>query len=72
MRHVREVLEGMGVEIQVESDYKYRCIRHKKKKGAMGLALRDASGNGNGLTAVTIVGSAASNGVSLAIAFHPV
>lgn len=32
MAHVKKVLEGMGVEIQLESEYKYRCIRGKKKK----------------------------------------
>ena len=62
MKHVREVLEAMGVDIQVESDYKYRCIRSKRRK-SVGLGLRDASGNGGSLAAIAMMGSAASNGV---------
>ena len=58
MRHVRAVLEGMGIDISVESEYKYRCVRHKRKRA--GLGLRDGPGS---LAAFTIVGSAASNGV---------
>jgi protein-serine/threonine kinase len=63
MRHVREVLEGMGVDVQVESDYKYRCIRAKRRRApttpsGFGLGLRDP-----GLAAFTLIGSAASNGV---------
>ncbi|KAF5375380.1 hypothetical protein D9615_007961 [Tricholomella constricta] len=75
IRHVREVLEGMGMEIQVESEYKYRCIRPKRRKGpiALGAASTPPPGasvggnvstlGGGGLAAVTMVGSAASNGV---------
>ncbi|TFK69178.1 Pkinase-domain-containing protein [Pluteus cervinus] len=74
MKHVREVLENMGMEIHVESEYKYRCIRHKKRKGAMssvtatgqgamGSVGPGSSANGGGLAAITMVGSAASNGV---------
>ncbi|EMD32832.1 hypothetical protein CERSUDRAFT_68519 [Gelatoporia subvermispora B] len=59
MKHVRAVLEGMGVEIQLEADYKYRCIRPKRKRigTSVGLGLRD------GVAAFTMSGSAASNGV---------
>ena len=69
MRHVKEVLEGMGVEIQVESEYKYRCIRAKRRKvtggvGLMGSVAGVGGGSGSGLAAFTMVGSAASNGVS--------
>jgi protein-serine/threonine kinase len=61
IKHVCQVLEGMGIELKAESEYKYRCIRAKRKKGsAIGLGF---SGSGNGLAAFTIVGSAASNGV---------
>ncbi|KAF9007012.1 hypothetical protein BDQ17DRAFT_1389151 [Cyathus striatus] len=61
MKIVREVLEGMGIEILVESEYKYRCIRAKRKKATVApVAGSVASG---GLAAVTMVGSAASNGV---------
>lgn len=64
MKHVRDVLEGMGVDIRLESEFKYRCIRLKKKKTGtgVGLGLRDA-GSGNGLAAFNMIGSAASNGV---------
>ncbi|CDO69977.1 hypothetical protein BN946_scf184836.g51 [Trametes cinnabarina] len=58
MKHVRAVLEGMGIDITIESDYKYRCIRPKRKRA--GLGLREGSGS---LAAFTMVGSAASNGV---------
>jgi protein-serine/threonine kinase len=63
IKHVCQVLEGMGIELKAESEYKYRCIRAKRKKsGAIGLGF---SGSGNGLAAFTMVGSAASNGVSV-------
>ena len=64
MKHVKEVLESMGIDIRLESEFKYRCIRLKRRKGVngVGLGLRDG-GNGNGLAAFNIVGSAASNGV---------
>ncbi|KAM5537341.1 hypothetical protein V8D89_009071 [Ganoderma adspersum] len=58
MKHVKAVLEGMGIDIAIEHEYKYRCIRPKKKRA--GLGLRDGSGS---LAAFAIVGSAASNGV---------
>jgi len=61
MKHVLEVLENMGVEIQEESLYKFRCVRPKKRKlGATGVGL---NGAGSGLAAFTMVGSAASGGV---------
>ncbi len=55
--HVTQVLISMGMEIQRESDFKYRCIRHKRKKGNF------KESSPNGLSAVAISGSAASNGV---------
>ena len=58
MKHVKAILEGMGIDIAIEHEYKYRCIRPKKKRA--GLGLRDGSGS---LAAFAIVGSAASNGV---------
>ena len=66
MAHVKKVLEGMGVEIQLESEYKYRCIRAKKKKTVAGSSATSVSAASptTGLAAVTMVGSAASNGVS--------
>ena len=77
-QHVRQVLEGMGVEIQMESEYKYRCVRPKRRKGSMIVGSGSntptnlgsvgpapgSSGSTTGLAAITIVGSAASNGVS--------
>ncbi|KIO20282.1 hypothetical protein M407DRAFT_81778 [Tulasnella calospora MUT 4182] len=32
--HVTQVLISMGIELQKESEFKYRCIRHKRKKTA--------------------------------------
>ncbi|RDB17700.1 Fatty acyl-CoA synthetase and RNA processing-associated kinase 1 [Hypsizygus marmoreus] len=74
MRLMREVLESMGVEIQIESEYKFRCIRAKRRKGSLALGAAMTGGLGSvgpavtgttapGLAAVTMVGSAASNGV---------
>ena len=74
MRHVRDVLVRMGVEVQVESDYKYRCVRTKRRRApqtpsGLGLGLRSGGGGdpnantGLGLAAFTLIGSAASNGV---------
>lgn len=62
MKQVKKVLEDMGIEIQIEGDYKYRCVRPKRKKaaGASNAGLRESAG---GLAAFTMVGSAASNGV---------
>ncbi|KAH9919031.1 kinase-like domain-containing protein [Fomitopsis serialis] len=56
MKHVKTVLEGMGVEIHIETDYKYRCVRPKRRR--VGLGLREGS-----VAAFSMVGSAASNGV---------
>ncbi|KAH9856197.1 Pkinase-domain-containing protein [Lenzites betulinus] len=58
MKHVKAIIEGMGIDISMEHEYKYKCIRPKRKR--TGLGLRDGSGS---LAAFTIVGSAASNGV---------
>jgi protein-serine/threonine kinase len=44
MRHVRDVLVRMGVEVQIESDYKHRCVRAKKRR-----APPTPSGTGLGL-----------------------
>ncbi|KZT00366.1 Pkinase-domain-containing protein [Laetiporus sulphureus 93-53] len=63
MQHVRKVLEGMGVDIHVESEYKYRCVRPKKAKSRNGVGLGLRDGSGSGLAVFTMVGSAASNGV---------
>ena len=65
MKHVLDVLLEMGLEVQEESQYKFRCIRPKKRKiGSTGVTLKDGQG-GNGLAAFSMVGSAASGGVSV-------
>ncbi|KAJ7145754.1 hypothetical protein C8R44DRAFT_542187, partial [Mycena epipterygia] len=46
MRHVKAVLEGMGVEIYVESEFKYRCIRAKQRRGGKGTVGSTAGGQG--------------------------
>ncbi|KAF8837890.1 Pkinase-domain-containing protein [Paxillus ammoniavirescens] len=61
MKHVCKVLEEMGMDIKAESEYKYRCVRAKRKKS--GATVFSSVGSGSGLAAFTIVGSAASNGV---------
>ncbi|THH16230.1 hypothetical protein EW146_g4379 [Bondarzewia mesenterica] len=63
MKHVKTVLEEMGMEVQIESDYKYRCVRPKRGRNIVGLGLRDGVGSTGGLAAFKIVGSAASNGI---------
>ncbi|KAJ7157869.1 CAMK/CAMKL/Kin4 protein kinase [Mycena crocata] len=61
MRHVKEVLVGMGVEIHIESEYKYRCIRAKQRRNGKGTIGSTASAGG--VAAFTMSGSAGSNGV---------
>ncbi|KDQ52436.1 hypothetical protein JAAARDRAFT_102655, partial [Jaapia argillacea MUCL 33604] len=68
MKHVKDILENMGVEIQIESDYKYRCIRHKRKKSTAGLGGNGGSGS---LAAFNVHGTAASNGVALDTSISP-
>ncbi|KAK0201030.1 CAMK/CAMKL/Kin4 protein kinase [Desarmillaria ectypa] len=66
IKHMKDVLIGMGIEVQVESEYKYRCIRAKRKKvpGAPNVIANVGAGpSGGGLAAVSMMGSAASNGV---------
>lgn len=61
----------MGLEVQEESQYKFRCVRPKKRKiGSTGVSLKDGQG-GNGLAAFSMVGSAASGGVSIHNDFLP-
>ena len=55
MAQVTKVLLDMGLEVQQETDYKYRCIRQKRRKAVVGSAVA-------GVSAFTMVGSAASNG----------
>ncbi|KAF8637133.1 hypothetical protein AX17_003037 [Amanita inopinata Kibby_2008] len=70
MKQIRQVLEGMGLEIQVETEYKFKCVRVKRKKGTIGGGMGvvapggvAGAGGAGSLAAVTMVGSAASNGV---------
>ena len=60
--HVLGILRAMGIESIKESEFKYRCIRPKRKKS--GMVVREASGSSNGIAAFNSVGSAGSNGVS--------
>ncbi|KAG9018236.1 hypothetical protein FRB90_011805 [Tulasnella sp. 427] len=61
--HVTQVLISMGIELQKESEFKYRCIRHKRKKNAASSSgMKDSSTNSS-LSAFNMSGSAASNGV---------
>ncbi|KAJ7619538.1 hypothetical protein FB45DRAFT_1033388 [Roridomyces roridus] len=61
MRHVKEVLVSMGMEVQIESEYKYRCIRAKQRRAGNGTI--SGSTGPQGVAAFTMVGSAGSNGV---------
>ncbi|KAJ7031936.1 hypothetical protein C8F04DRAFT_1396861 [Mycena alexandri] len=38
MKHMRDVLSRMGVDVQVEGDFKYRCIRPAKRRDRMDAA----------------------------------
>ncbi|KAL1682189.1 CAMK/CAMKL/Kin4 protein kinase [Schizophyllum commune] len=60
----KEVLAGMGLEIQVEHECKLRCIRPKKVGGEMyNHSMDGASTSGSTLAAVAMMGAAGSNGV---------
>jgi protein-serine/threonine kinase len=61
--HVLGILRALGIESVKESEFKYRCIRPKRKKS--GMVVREASGSSNGIAAFNSVGTAGSNGVSL-------
>ena len=65
MKRICQVLDELGMEFKAESEYKYRCVRAKRKKagGSVGLGFSGVVGS-NGLAAFTMVESAASNGVS--------
>ncbi|KAF5391952.1 hypothetical protein D9757_003231 [Collybiopsis confluens] len=67
MKRIQALLIDMGIEVQIESEFKLKCIRLKKKKAATGTpsvgSVGFMGGNGNGVAAFNIVGSAASNGV---------
>ena len=64
MNHVKDILEGMGVEIYQESEFKYRCVRQKRKKGIVNSVDGSEGGTEKEDVAVfTMAGSAASDGV---------
>jgi protein-serine/threonine kinase len=75
IKHVCKVLEEMGMDIKAESEYKYRCVRAKRRKSGAAVGLGFSTvGSGSGLAAFTMVGSAASNGVDkrgLPVPSHP-
>ncbi|CAE6467744.1 hypothetical protein ACGC1H_004069 [Rhizoctonia solani] len=56
LSHAEAVLVEMGIAFTKESEWKFRCVRHKKRKGGI-------SGSVGGLS-VGVMGSAASNGVN--------
>jgi hypothetical protein len=62
-QHVTQVLITMGVEIQQETEFKYRCIRPKKRRDGQnfGLGLREPGASS--VSAFNMSGSAAMNGV---------
>jgi serine/threonine protein kinase len=59
MAHMRVVLQGIGVELHVETEYKYRCVRPKRKE-------RPAkSSAGPGAATFKFVGSVGFSGVGI-------
>ncbi|EUC54128.1 Serine/Threonine kinase catalytic domain protein, partial [Rhizoctonia solani AG-3 Rhs1AP] len=56
LSHAEAVLVEMGIAFTKESEWKFRCVRHKKRKGGI-------SGSVGGLS-VGVMGSAASSGVN--------
>lgn len=63
--HVLEILKSLGIEYSKESEFKYRCIRPKKRKvGSMSLAKEGTSGSG---TSGIASSSSAVNGVSFVV-----
>lgn len=64
LSHAETVLTEMGIAFQKESEFKFRCVRHKKRKAGTG-----SVGPLGGMSA-GMAGSAASGGVSM-IYFEP-
>ncbi|KAH7089316.1 Pkinase-domain-containing protein [Auriculariales sp. MPI-PUGE-AT-0066] len=76
--HVRGVLQAMGVELQKESEYKYQCVRPKRKKATAAPSPNTANPPSphreekpSGVAAYTMVGSASMNGVDKRGLPHP-
>jgi protein-serine/threonine kinase len=59
LSHAEAVLVEMGIAFTKESEFKFRCVRHKKRKGGMSGSVGPLGG-----MSVGVAGSAASNGVS--------
>ena len=71
MKRICQVLEELGMEFKAESEYKYRCVRAKRKRAGGAVGLGFGGVGSNGLAAFTMVGSAASNGVSDCVCVRP-
>ncbi|KAJ7440132.1 hypothetical protein FB451DRAFT_1344127 [Mycena latifolia] len=46
MQHMRDVLSGMGVDVHVEGDFKYRCIRPARQRDRRDVNAEIAGTNG--------------------------
>ncbi|KAJ6480656.1 hypothetical protein DFH09DRAFT_950980 [Mycena vulgaris] len=46
MEHMRDVLLGMGIDAQVEGDFKYRCIRPSRRHNRQDATITSAGTNG--------------------------
>ncbi|TFK95225.1 hypothetical protein BDV98DRAFT_518140 [Pterulicium gracile] len=55
MASVCAVLKSMGLEVQMETDFKFRCVRARRRKTG-------GAGDGAGVAAFNMAGSAALNG----------
>lgn len=60
LAHAEAVLVEMGIAFTKESEFKFRCVRHKKRKGGVSGSMGPLGGLSAG-----VAGSAASNGVSI-------
>lgn len=59
LAHAEAVLVEMGIAFTKESEFKFRCVRHKKRKGGISGSMGPLGGMNAG-----VAGSAASNGVN--------
>ncbi|KAJ7742739.1 hypothetical protein DFH07DRAFT_688517, partial [Mycena maculata] len=49
MHHMQEVLSGMGIDVQVEGDFKYRCSRPPKRRDRRDVSEGPTGGGGSGV-----------------------
>jgi protein-serine/threonine kinase len=63
-QHVTQVLMTMGVDMQKEAEYKYRCVRPKRRREGQSLGLGLREPGSSSLSAFNVSGSATLNGVS--------